>query len=390
MREGGNQSVGVGRTRAIGAGFVVAALALVATTVGAAASTVSVLPVGFITNATAPLAGEFVKTGDMIAAGWAISMPEKHPATTVALSGMTATIPFLCVTEGTRTAQSLVISLPTTSISIPADDNNWHPTSSSSSAAGYQASAAVPLLCTKGVLIPKGYIAYTAKLVSADTKDAFAMRFHAVDARAFVVTRDVSRSDSGSTDTSGGQPETSNTNCASPSQNTGLGQCTAAWTKSSTNTAAAPPTTGGGSGGGSGNGPGGGSGSGSGGGSGKSAGGGSGQGAGKGGKSLHRPVVVTHRSATRVSTVPTTAQARALTPAVSAPVPVLVVPAPTPTPTVLGPVPLMVPVIDNTASQVGAALPWTWFALLALLDLGLIVGVVLRRRHRRADPLHAR
>jgi hypothetical protein len=373
MREGGNQSAGVGRTLAIGAGCVLAALALVATTVGAAASTVRVLPVGVITNATAPLVGDFVKTGDMVAAGWAISMPEKHPATTVALSGMTVTIPFLCETEGTRTAKSLVISLPTTSISIPADDSSWHPTSSSRSAAGYQASAAVPLLCTKRLLGAKEYIAYAAQLVSADTMDVFAMRFHAVDARAFVVTRDVSRSDSGSTDTSGGgQHETSKTDCASPSQNTGLGQCKAAWTKSSTNTAAAPPTAGSGSGGGSG----------------KSAGGGSGKGAGNGGKSLHRPVVVTQRSATRVSTVPSTAQARALTPAVRASLPALVAPAPSPTPTVLGPVPLMVPVIGNTASQVGAALPWTWFGLLALVDLGLIVGIVLRRRHCRADPLH--
>jgi hypothetical protein len=374
MRAGGNRPTGARRVLAIGAGFVLAALAPIATTVGAAASTAIGLTVGSITNATAPLAGEFVKTGDMIAAGWDISMPENHPATTVALSGATATIPFLCLTESTPVAKSLVILLPTTSISIPANDTSWHPTSSSSSVAGYQASAAVPLLCADGVLIPKGNITYAATLVSADTTNTFAMRFHAVDARAFVVSRDVSRSDSGREDSwDSGQHESENTNCASPTQNTGLERCKAAWTNASTNTAAAPPSTGGGSGGASG------------GGSGSGSSGGSGMGAGSGGKSAHLPGVVVHRSATRVATLPSTAQASAVKTPVTAPIPALVLPAPSPTPTVLGPVPLMVPVIDATASQVGAALPWTWFALFALVDLGLIVGVVLRRR--RGAPI---
>jgi hypothetical protein len=35
-------------------------------------------------------------------------------------------------------------------------------------------------------------------------------------------------------------------------------------------------------------------------------------------------------------------------------------------------------------------LAWNWFALLAILNLGLIVGVVIRRRRARIDRLNGR
>jgi hypothetical protein len=63
---------------------------------------------------------------------------------------------------------------------------------------------------------------------------------------------------------------------------------------------------------------------------------------------------------------------------------VLLLPAPS-QPTVLSPVPLVVPVIDGVNAQVAGALPWKWFLVLAILDLGLIVGLVIRRR-RGIDP----
>jgi hypothetical protein len=45
----------------------------------------------------------------------------------------------------------------------------------------------------------------------------------------------------------------------------------------------------------------------------------------------------------------------------------------------------MTPLIDGGAGQVGAALPWNWFALLAVLDLCLIALIVVRRRRGRSD-----
>jgi hypothetical protein len=65
-----------------------------------------------------------------------------------------------------------------------------------------------------------------------------------------------------------------------------------------------------------------------------------------------------------------------------APVPVL--PAPS-QPTVLGPVPLVIPAIGGIASPAGGALPWTWFLALAVVDVGLTVGILIRRRRRRGD-----
>jgi len=76
-----------------------------------------------------------------------------------------------------------------------------------------------------------------------------------------------------------------------------------------------------------------------------------------------------------------TAQRRAGGPG-GAPVPVL--PAPSQL-TVLGPVPLVVPAIGGVASPAGGALPWTWFVVLAVLDLGLLVGILIRRRRGRGD-----
>jgi hypothetical protein len=64
--------------------------------------------------------------------------------------------------------------------------------------------------------------------------------------------------------------------------------------------------------------------------------------------------------------------------------PVAVLPAPS-QPTVLGPVPLVVPAIGGVASPAGGALPWTWFVALAVLDVGLLVGSLIRRRRGRGD-----
>ncbi|MGH7723391.1 MAG: hypothetical protein ACRENL_11280 [Candidatus Dormibacteria bacterium] len=59
--------------------------------------------------------------------------------------------------------------------------------------------------------------------------------------------------------------------------------------------------------------------------------------------------------------------------------PVLVLPAPS-QPTVLEPVPLLVPAINGGNGQASGGLSWKWFLALGLLDLGLIAGILIRRR----------
>lgn len=361
---------------------VVAAATLVPVAVGAAGPVASathaayakhakhaakpaIMPPGTIVNATVPLGSLFSRAGDMIASGWDISMPGSHPAATVVLSGITATIPLLCLTATSHTVESFVIDLPDTSISISANDSGWTPTSSSSNVTGYQRSGAVPQLCENGLIVPRGNVAYAAKLASADTTSVFAMRFHAVDGHRFTLVHDGGRSDSDDRHRPRAQRETTNTDCSSATQNTGVAECNAVWTAATENTAAASLTTGRGTGGGSPGGPG----------SGSAPGSGSGR---AGSTPVRLPVIVAPAS------VAAPARPPAVKASTMAPIPVLVLPEPS-SPTVLGPVPLMIPVIASGGSPVGAALPWNWFLLLAIIDLALIVGIVLRRRRSRAD-----
>jgi hypothetical protein len=60
---------------------------------------------------------------------------------------------------------------------------------------------------------------------------------------------------------------------------------------------------------------------------------------------------------------------------------------PSSTSTVLGPVPLVVPLVGGVVGQVSAALPWKWFGLLAIIDMGLIGLIVVRRRRAREAAL---
>jgi hypothetical protein len=50
---------------------------------------------------------------------------------------------------------------------------------------------------------------------------------------------------------------------------------------------------------------------------------------------------------------------------------------------VLGPVPVLVPVIGDVARA--GAVPWNWFVALAMVD-GLLVSLIVIRRRRAAKP----
>ncbi len=323
--------------------------------------------VGLVTNVTKALTGQSVNEGDYISSGWAISMPGNHPAATVALTNISATIPLICQVSGQHpTLVNLVVPMPDASQSFTANDTAWHPTSSVAGAQGYQASAAAGNLCHAGALTPHGNATYTAKLASSDTKDLFAMRFHTVDART--------------NQTSGSNQANPNTDCTSSHNYDGLAQCTAAWTLQTTSTALAAVATAGGGSGGTVTGT-------------------------VGGivasignlvtlPALLQPItgaVLAHRTTGSQSSHTAGGTPASTSGAVSGatpqPAPVLVLPAPAQS-TVLGPVPLPVPVIDSVAAGVGGALPWRWFLLLAILDLGLIVGIVIRRRSAQRARLN--
>src|ERR1035437_6898323 len=220
-------AVGVGVTVALAAGLPLAASTGSSSAAAAASrdgsnrltSSPSSVISGIINNLTTGLVGRSVSKGDMISVGWAISMTGKHPATKVNLTSITASIPLLCVTEKSKTPQTMVVHLPDAPQTFAANDTALHPTDSTSAAQGYQYAVATSNVCAEGILVPNGKVSYSAKLVSADTTDPFALRFHAVDANT----------------------------------NGGASQCTASWSPQTSSTAAAPAggTTGGGTGGGS-------------------------------------------------------------------------------------------------------------------------------------------
>ena len=359
---------------------------------------------GVVSNVTTALSGALVNAGDYVSSGWAISMAGKHPAATVDVTSIVAKIPLQCQISGKKPqVLNLVIHLPHSKLTIPADDTAWHPTSGAADPTGYEAKILVGALCQGGTLETHGKATYTAKLISTDTKDPFAIRFHSVDARTNV-------------------PKSPNTDCTSLSQNKKrLAQCKAPWTPQTRSYAAAPATTsGGGTGTGTGTGTGKGTGIGTGTGTGTGTGAGTGTGTGTGtggvtgvlggvtgtvaglvGNIVTPPPVVKHilhlalhtagagSAASAHGTGSTSAQPGGVSGATIQPAPVLILPAPSQS-AVLGPVPLPVPVIGSVAAGVGGALPWKWFLLLAILDLGLIVGIVIRRRAAQHNRLNAR
>jgi hypothetical protein len=399
---------------------------------------------GLLANVTTALSGVVIHPGDLIASGWAISMPGPHAAASVSLTGITASVPVTCRTWGSTSASTVVLHLPDASRSLAANDPAWYPTAATAAVQGYQLAQAVTAACPSGLLTPNGAVSYAAKLVSSDTADLFAMRFHTVDPNALRLpwAAQPPAAEFGGSDPRGswspdshdarspapphmssafGSPGT-NTNCASASQNSaGVSQCNAPWTPTTTARAAAPAgTSGSGSGSTSGTGSGSGKGSGSGTGSGVSAGPVAGTGSGSGSSShvgappttvpagpsltgtvhpragtgrvsistrslgVSSSVGVTHS----VQSGGTGSGSAATGPAVPLPV-VVSPPAPSPQGHILGPVPLVAPSIGASIAQVGAQLPWNWFGVLAAVDLSLMAGILVRRRAKRPDSIYS-
>jgi hypothetical protein len=355
-------------------------------------------PPGVVTNLpTAPV----LSAGDWVSSGWAISMPGAHPAATVQLTHVLATIPLSCQVVGRHPDRTdLVLKMPDASQTFAADDNGVYPTSSTAAAVGYQVSGGVGDLCQGGVLTSQGNPTYTATLVSADTTDPFALQFHSVDARINPIA-------------GGGTSQVNpNTPCASRTLNaTGVAQCAAPWSAPTTSFAtAAAATAGGGTGTGSGGtgsppgnpvtiplpvpavGPG-------------TVGGVvTGVGAVHGGTGIAsaRRLTRTGRAAndaavtgtkaggdattgTGTGSAPSATQPGAVS-GVTAPPSSVVVPGPAPS-AVPRPALLPVPAIDSVTTGVGGSVPWMWFLLLLALDLGLIVVIAVRRRSTQRERL---
>ena len=89
----------------------------------------------------------FIKNGDTVSAGYALSMPDGHAAATVALTGGNVQTDVFCM-DGT--SYTLQIPLPDQSYSISADDDSWLPSLDPKSPLTYQGSAPAGT-CSRGV-----------------------------------------------------------------------------------------------------------------------------------------------------------------------------------------------------------------------------------------------
>jgi hypothetical protein len=370
-----NPIAGFRRRAAIGGGALLTLASLIPVSASAAAPLHTpkvpvVAPAGVVSNLTHAIRTLLVLPGDYVSMGWTISLPRAHPATTVTVSDIVATIPMTCESREERSrVLNLVIRAPQTTVTLPADDATWHATSNTAIARAYQAKILVGELCPRGVLEPHGNASYAAKLVSTDSKDPYAIRFHTVDARTNLLRLG---------------ELSPNTDCTSLAQNpNGVAQCNAAWTSPTRVLALAAPVIGGGTGGVGGV-VGGVTGT-----TGKVVGGVAGS---VGAVVSHTVHPVLHHRTSGVSQGAVSGPAQqpgGVSAATTHPAPVLVLPPPSQS-AVLGPVPLPVPVIDSVAAGVGGALPWKWFLLLAIVDVALIVAIFIRRRLGQHDRLNPR
>jgi hypothetical protein len=385
-------------------------------------------------------AGATIAPGDYLNFGYALSMSGSNAAATIQIIGGIASFPVTCG-SGSATIQ---VGLPDATISIPAKDSTWYPTSSATAYQGYEVSAQVPnnSACgNRAMTLGSGDangVLYTATLKSANTSDPISIQFHGVDANsngkkgnvdcsssqnspntkhsctgawapAVSTTAASNSSSSGSSSSGTTSSGSGNGSGATGSGTTGSGTTSSGSGNGSGATGSGTTSSGSGSGSGSGGSTTTGGGSSTGGGTttgGTHTGGGSGTSSGPthtGGSGTTAAggvvIVVPGKSAVPgpgkalpVGSVQgLSVQGAAPAPASSAapqghaPVSQPSAPSQSVVDTVLGGVPVLVPSIANALARAGGALPWNWFLGLALLD-GLLVTLIVIRRRRAVPP----
>lgn len=285
------------------------------------------------------MAGLHIERGDVVSAGWSLSMPSKHRAATVAVTGVVATISLRCGDKHSAPPSTLVLHLADAAVSFGADVTGWSPTGNPAAAAGYQLSAVFGAVCHDATPDRDVTVRYRARLVSSDTTDLFAMRFHSVDPL----------SDGGARPNDGDHDGDDEMSCSSASVSVHpRSRCAAPWTEAVQAWAAPAPESAGIPGSGSG-----------------------------------------HSTLTAVAGPAATASPPAphrFPVAVGVHPPVTPAAAPS-QPAILGPVPVVTPVIEG-ATPTAAPLGWPLFALILGLAAGLVTVVGVRLR-RHAHPSSA-
>ncbi|MHB8718439.1 MAG: hypothetical protein ACYDAC_06065 [Candidatus Dormibacteria bacterium] len=283
---------------------------------------------------------ESVSPGDWLSFGVALAIATPHhPAASIRLSAIVVQLPVTCDQGPPPTIRW---SFPEQNATIPSDSQGWFPTGQDGAAPSFQLIGRAPDACggrPMSVSDRDGPGAWLqATLASSDPSDAVQVRFHGVDAYS-------------------GGDEPHNVDCGGGS-NPEDGTCDAPWSPSSS---ARPAPQDGGPEGPS-------------------------PVPANGGRPLSTLPVVTAGNSHVAGISVTTAPAPAV-PSAAARTPLAATAPPSSTPPgslVLGPVPILAPVVGNPLAPAGTAIPWYWFVVLAALDLALIIVLALRRRLPRS------
>src|SRR4029077_14661188 len=123
-----------------------------------------------------------INPGDTILTGYDINMPGMHSAATVTVSGGMVQMNVVCL-DGS--AETVTMTLPVQSYSVPSNDNSWYPSTDPSSPLVYQGTAKAPLNLCGGLrgFAPNG-VSFTAIFQSTDNSDPLDARFHYSDKSA--------------------------------------------------------------------------------------------------------------------------------------------------------------------------------------------------------------
>ncbi|HEY2031023.1 MAG TPA: alpha/beta hydrolase domain-containing protein [Myxococcales bacterium] len=95
-----------------------------------------------------------VNPGDTLDVGYTLSLPGKHPATTITLTRPEVVVQLSCDSSGkgrgSRNSGPLLVDLPAATIAVAANSSAWLPSADPNSAATFQGSVQVPDLCSGG------------------------------------------------------------------------------------------------------------------------------------------------------------------------------------------------------------------------------------------------
>jgi hypothetical protein len=129
-----------------------------------------------------PMGHMSINAGDTIAAGYSLTMPGPHPASSISLLGGTVSLPVSC-SPGPKSSPIgwITVGLFNGPYAVAAGANQPFPTGDSNSPASYQGTTVAPDLCSGNPMYEPSPATYTGEVVSSDQTDPIQVKLHYTD-----------------------------------------------------------------------------------------------------------------------------------------------------------------------------------------------------------------